>query len=193
MLVIWKRSAQHFAEGKIERAGQLIRIAKFDRILRECAKYFEQGFIKPIRPIKTFAASEIGDAFRFMQRGTHIGKLTVRMPDDLKDLPCAARHPDLPLHEDASYLLVGGLGGVGRSIASWLVENGAKHIVFLSRSGRSEKTEHFIQELEVLGCQVQVFKGSVANFDDVQQVATQAEKPIRGAIQLSMALQVGSL
>ena len=125
-----------------------------------------------------------------MQRGTHIGKLTVRMPDDLKDLPCAARHPDLPLHEDASYLLVGGLGGVGRSIASWLVESGAKHIVFLSRSGRSEKTEHFIQELEVLGCRVQVFKGSVANFEDVQQVASNAEKPIRGVIQLSMALQV---
>lgn len=125
-----------------------------------------------------------------MQRGTHIGKLTVRMLDDLKDLPCAARNLELPLHSDASYLLVGGLGGVGRSIPSWLVENGARHLVFLSRSGRSEKTEHFLQEVEALGCKVQVFADSVANIKDVKEVVAKAEKPIRGVIQLSMALQV---
>ena len=125
-----------------------------------------------------------------MQRGTHIGKLTVRMPDDLKDLPCAACNPDLPLHPESSYLLVGGLGGIGRSISLWLVQNGARHLIFLSRSGRSEKTEHFLQEMEALGCKVQVFKGSVADIEDVRQVVAQAGKPIRGVVQLSMALQV---
>src|SRR5712664_2435449 len=165
-------------------------LVDFDRLLRECAQYYQQGHVKPIRPIKCFAATEIADAFRFMQRGTHIGKLTVRMPDDLKDLPCAARHPELQLHPDASYLLVGGLGGVGRSIASWLVQNGARHIIFLSRSGRSEKTEHFLQELEALGCKVQVFAGSVTNIEDVQELVAKVQKPIRGVIQLSMVLQV---
>ena len=125
-----------------------------------------------------------------MQRGTHIGKLTVRMPDDLKDLPCAAPNPELPLRDDASYLLVGGLGGVGRSIASWLVENGAKHLIFLSRSGRSEKTEDFLQELELLGCKVQVFAGGVDSIEIVNEMAAKAEKPICGVIQLAMALQV---
>jgi len=128
-----------------------------------------------------------------MQHGTHIGKLTVRMPGDLKDLPCAARNPDLPLHPDSSYLLVGGLGGIGRSISLSLVLNGAKHLIFLSRSGRNEKNEHFLKELEALGCRVQVFAGSVANIDDVKNLVAKAEKPIRGVIQLSMALQVSFL
>lgn len=170
--------------------GLLTQLADFGRLLRECAQYYQQGHIQPIRPMKSFAATEIAEAFRFMQRGTHIGKLTVRMPDDLKDLPCAARNPELPLHPDASYLLVGGLGGIGRSISLRLVQNGARHLTFLSRSGRTEKTEHFLQEMEALGCKVQVFAGSVANIDDVKEVVARVEKPIRGVIQLSMALQV---
>ncbi|TVY84105.1 Highly reducing polyketide synthase FUM1 [Lachnellula suecica] len=158
-------------------------------LLRELAEYVEQGHVHPLQPIKTFAATEIGDAFRGLQKGTHIGKLTVRMPEDLNDFSVVARTPDLDLQPDASYFLVGGLGGVGRSIASWFVRQGAKHLIFLSRSGRSEKVEHFCQELEVLGCHVQVFKGSVANLGDVKEVVAKVDRPIRGVIQLSMALQ----
>jgi len=128
-----------------------------------------------------------------MQKGTHIGKLTVRMPNDMKNLPCTASHPELPLYPEASYLLVGGLGGIGRSMASWLVQNGAQHLIFLSRSGRSEKTEHFLKELEALGCKVQVFAGSVTNIKDVQELVAKAQKPIRGVMQLSMVLQVSVL
>jgi NAD(P)-dependent dehydrogenase (short-subunit alcohol dehydrogenase family) len=125
-----------------------------------------------------------------MQRGTHIGKLTVRMPDNFSNVPTAPGTPDLALRPDASYFLVGGLGGIGRSLALWLVEHGARHLVFLSRSGRSTQVvEDFCQELEVLGCQVQVFAGSVVNADDVRNVVSQAAKPIRGVLQLSMLLQ----
>ena len=172
--------------------GLLTQLADFGRLLLECVQYYQQGHIQPIKPIKCFKVTEIADAFRLMKRGTHIGKLTVRMPNDIDDLPCTARHPALPLHPDASYLLVGGLGGIGRSIASWLVQNGARNLIFLSRSGRSEKTEHFLQELEALGCNVQVFAGSVTDIENVQEVVAKAQRPIRGVIQLSMVLRVST-
>jgi NADPH:quinone reductase-like Zn-dependent oxidoreductase/SAM-dependent methyltransferase len=162
-------------------------------LLRECAEYFEKGHIKPIQPITAYGGTEIKDAFRDMQKGAHIGKFTVRLPDSLEDLPVASHATALKLQPEASYLLVGGLGGVGRSIASYLVKNGAKNLVFLSRSGRSEKVEPFCRELEVLGCHVQVFKGSVTNLDDVKEVVTKAVKPILGVFQLSMVLQVSSI
>ena len=158
-------------------------------MMRECARYFEEGHVKPL-PIRKFQATEIGDAFRHMQKGTHIGKFVVCMPEDLGHLPVVDQTQKLQLSPDASYFLVGGLGGVGRSIATNFVRNGAKNLVFLSRSGRSAKVEDFCQELEALGCNVQVFKGSVANVDDVKEVAAKVDKPIRGVVQLSMALQV---
>lgn len=35
------------------------------------------------------------------------------------------------------YVLVGGMGGFGRSIATWIVQKGAKKLAFISRSGDS--------------------------------------------------------
>ncbi|KEY68600.1 hypothetical protein S7711_05782 [Stachybotrys chartarum IBT 7711] len=163
------------------------------QMLRECAEFFEQGHVKPIHTHLNVSATEVVDAFRHMQKGTHIGKFTVTLPEDFSSLPVVGSQPKLGLQPDASYLLVGGLGGVGQSIASWFVRNGARNLIFLSRSGRTEKNEYFCQELAALGCNVQVFKGSVANLDDVKKIAAEAAKPIRGVIQLSMALQDRSL
>lgn len=173
--------ARHMQATRPEICGQM---------LRDCAEFFKQGHVKPIDTCMNVSPTEVIDAFRHMQKGTHIGKFTVTLPDDLSHLPVVGSQPGLNLQSNASYLLVGGLGGVGQSIASWFVKNGAKHLIFLSRSGRTTKNEHFCLELEALGCNVQVFQGSVANLDDVSRVASEASKPIRGVIQLSMALQV---
>ncbi|MFZ5894824.1 MAG: bifunctional LLM class flavin-dependent oxidoreductase/SDR family oxidoreductase [Myxococcota bacterium] len=49
-----------------------------------------------------------------------------------------ARHERLqtvqPLREDATYLVTGGFGGIGRVTAEWLAANGAKHIALLGRN-----------------------------------------------------------
>jgi shikimate 5-dehydrogenase len=69
----------------------------------------------------------------------------VTMPQDpqaFNEIACKKHHPKLDIHPDYSYLLVGGLGGIGRSIARSLALNGAKHLIFISRSGRSSKNEH---------------------------------------------------
>lgn len=168
---------------------QTARPAVCGQMLRECAEFFEQGFVKPIPTYKNYPAVDVVDAFRHMQKGTHIGKFTVTMPDDFSQLPVTTTEPSLRLRHDASYLLVGGLGGVGRSIASWFVRNGAKNLVFLSRSGRSQNHEDFCKELEVMGCNVEVVQGSVANAEDVKRAVSEAHAPVRGVINLSMALQ----
>ncbi|RYP68709.1 hypothetical protein DL771_006510 [Monosporascus sp. 5C6A] len=168
---------------------QTARPAVCGQMLRECAGYFEQGFVKPIQTYRSVPAVDVVDAFRHMQKGTHIGKFTVNMPNDFSHLNVNTNEPSLKFRHNTSYLLVGGLGGIGRSIASWFVRNGAKSLVFLSRSGRSEKHENFCKELEVMGCRVQVFQGSVADAEDVKRAVAKACAPIRGVINLSMALQ----
>ncbi len=40
----------------------------------------------------------------------------------------------LLLHQDASYLITGGLWGLGLEVARWLVEKGARHLVLLGRT-----------------------------------------------------------
>lgn len=43
--------------------------------------------------------------------------------------------PRTYMDPEKSYILVGGLGGVGLELADWLVKRGAKHLVLTSRSG----------------------------------------------------------
>jgi len=87
---------------------------------------YEQGHIKPIHPITQFEGSKVEDAMRFMQKGNHIGKIVVTMPESPEELPTQSKKPVFKLCENASYLLVGGLGGIGQAIAVWMAESGAK-------------------------------------------------------------------
>ncbi|KAG8417015.1 hypothetical protein J3459_013068 [Metarhizium acridum] len=66
-------------------------------MLRECASYFEQGLVKLIPTFMTVPAENVVDAFRHMQKGTHIGKFAVTVPTDLSHLPVSAGDPSLEL------------------------------------------------------------------------------------------------
>ena len=49
------------------------------------------------------------------------------------------KQEEFRFHADAAYLLVGCLGGLGRSLTMWMLEHGCRNFVFLSRSGDDEK------------------------------------------------------
>lgn len=49
----------------------------FARHLDLLSELVEQGHMKPISPIKVFSFEEMGDAFRFLGSGKHIGKLII--------------------------------------------------------------------------------------------------------------------
>jgi NAD(P)-dependent dehydrogenase (short-subunit alcohol dehydrogenase family) len=129
-----------------------------------------------------------------MQGGRHIGKIIVNMPEDSSSLESSKYQPTTTLRPDRTYLLVGGLGGLGRSVATWMVEQGARHITFLSRSAKlDESTEAFVNEMSSQGCDVQLAQGSVANRGDVQRAVDAATMPIAGVVNLSMVLRVSKL
>lgn len=156
-------------------------------------EFYRKGVIEPIKPMKVFEATQMLDAFRYMQKGQHIGKIVVAMPEDRKGLEVTPVEQELVLRPEASYLLVGGLGGLGRAISTWLVEHRARNIIYLSRSaGESEQDKAFFRELETQGCSVQAFPGSVSNLDDVKSVVKNAAAPIAGVMHMPMILRVRS-
>ncbi|KAL9609603.1 MAG: hypothetical protein Q9167_005646 [Letrouitia subvulpina] len=163
-------------------------------LLRRAIEFYEQGHIKPISPIKEFKAAQVEEAMRYMQKGLHIGKIVVTMPQDPIELEAVSSARELVLRPDVSYLFIGGLGGLGRSIATWLVERGARHLMFFSRSaGNVTKEDPFVVELAAQGCSVQTISGSVSNLADVKRAVCSAAKPIAGVLQASMVLSDASL
>ncbi|PKX89491.1 type I polyketide synthase [Aspergillus novofumigatus IBT 16806] len=160
------------------------------RLVAQAMTLYEQGRITPVRPLQVVEATDIHGAFRLMQLGHHMGKLVVKMPERPREVVISRSRLKVALPDDVSYLLVGGLGGVGRALATMMVERGARHFIFLSRSaGKSAQDQAFRCELEAQGCSAVMIQGDVGVVDDVKAAIQRSSQPIGGVLQLSMVLR----
>lgn len=102
--------------------------------------------------------------------------------------------PQYYFDADKSYLIAGGLGGLGRSTGTWLADRGAKNIILVSRSGPASKTSvAFIKQLEERGVRVHATACDITNFADLSATLSKLAEsmpPVRGVIQAAMVLQV---
>ncbi|KAF2092354.1 ketoacyl-synt-domain-containing protein [Rhizodiscina lignyota] len=168
------------------------------RIMERVSDFYHQGIIKPL-PLKVFPAKEVEQCFRAHQKGEHIGKLLVEMPVDPSNLPVDGNltQKSIAFDHTAAYLLVGGLGGIGRSVAIWMAEHGAKHIIFVSRSKTAETAKqayaNFFEELEALSCEYIVIHGDITVAGFVEGIINKTTIDIRGVLQLAMELNDSSL
>lgn len=127
-----------------------------------------------------------------MQRGSHIGKIVLEMPADQNGLLKQAIPTPraTTFKRDASYLITGGLGGLGKSTAKWMVANNARHLIFLSRRGMTPSTVAFFAELRASGCSPILVTGSVEDEATVRLAVAKAKHPITGVIHGAMVLKV---
>lgn len=164
------------------------------RVLNRVMQLCEEGKLGPISPIKIFGAAKVEEAFRYMQKGQHIGKIVVTVPETQADEPLEASpaRRETRLRGDRTYVFAGGLGGLGQSIATYLAELGARYLIFFSRSAGKfpETNPGFVEELASLGCNVQFIGGSINKIEDVENVIASAVNPIAGVLQAAMVLQV---
>jgi acyl transferase domain-containing protein/surfactin synthase thioesterase subunit len=98
------------------------------------------------------------------------------------------------IHDDASYLITGGLGALGLQMAEHLVAEGARHLLLTGRSGVTTREQQaVIQRLEANGARVQVIKADVSKAADVAGLLTHATTPLRGVIHAAGVLDDGML
>jgi NADPH:quinone reductase-like Zn-dependent oxidoreductase/ubiquinone/menaquinone biosynthesis C-methylase UbiE len=166
------------------------------RIWGELMSMYQKGQIKPPFPITTYGISDTEKALRIMQTGKHKGKIVlVPRPEEMvKVVPQNIDHR--LLRADASYLLIGGLGGIGRAIALWMIEWGARNFIFVSPSGLDkDKSREFVALLKERGAKVSVCKGDAANPEDVERVLKDAKglPPIRGIMNAAMVPKVSKV
>lgn len=109
------------------------------------------------------------------------------------DLPPAGPEP---LNAEATYLITGGLGGLGLTTARWLVDQGARHLLLLGRSAPSAEAEQSVQELRARGVQVRTAQADVADEDDVRRALAGLQEgphPLRGIIHAAAVLADSTL
>ncbi|KAK8030030.1 polyketide synthase [Apiospora rasikravindrae] len=158
-------------------------------LLVESMDMIRKGIAKPCFPIETFSASEITQAFRYFSQGTRMGKVTVSFEDRSDHIRVKPQQYQTVFSPDKSYLMIGCLGGLGRSISKWMVARGARSLVFLGRSGlQKQDAKVLVNDLRAQDVHVEVVQGDVSSMQAVEMAIQHATLPIGGVIQAAMGL-----
>ncbi|KAL6796632.1 putative polyketide synthase [Trichoderma sp. SZMC 28012] len=169
-------------------------IPLFGRIMADVMKALADGIIRPVQPLRVMNFSQIEEAFRIMQSGKHIGKMVLSAgPEDLVPIVSQKSKP-YSFSEDATYMIPGGLGGLGRSIAAWMVDQGARYVVFTSRSGSTKPpARKLVDELTKKGAKILAFACDISNASELKDVLKTVKDnkfpPIKGVVNCAMQLQ----
>ena len=149
------------------------------------------GHIKPLHISAVFPFEETVEAFRYMQRGKHIGKVVISYEKSKTvKLPFRPATPRFQLRVDCSYLIAGGFKGLCGSLAVYIARYGAKNITVISRSGYEDaRSQKVISECNSLGCHLDLIKGDITRIEDVRRAFQSSCKPIVGVIQGAMVLR----
>lgn len=100
------------------------------------------------------------------------------------------------IRADSSYLITGGLGGLGLAVAQALVNQGARHLTLLGRSGAaSPAAQAAVQTLRAAGVEVLILQADVADAAALATALTtcRAAAPLRGVIHAAGVLDDGIL
>jgi NADPH:quinone reductase-like Zn-dependent oxidoreductase/SAM-dependent methyltransferase/acyl carrier protein len=164
-------------------------------LLAELSGRIEDRTFWPL-PHRVFPASRIVEAFRHMGQAKHIGKVVISMRDQVESLdPLEAE--TIAFVPDGTYLISGGFGGLGLTLARWIVEHGGRNLVLMGRSGAiSEEAKKTIVQLQNRGARVAVAKADVSRAEEVATVVGEIGRTmpaLKGIFHTAMVLDDGIL
>lgn len=176
--------------------------------MREMAELCERDAFE-LPPVTEVPAGRVDEAFRAVAGSERVGKTVVRlvrepvtvaassMKDSLASTAVsaaagpaadstAASEAAPPVRPDGSYLITGGLGGLGLVVAEWLADQGARHLVLLGRRGiTTDEARRVVGELTDRGVEVRVEKCDVSDGAAVKDVCGRIRDdlpPLRGIV-----------
>ncbi|AGC45619.1 polyketide synthase [Myxococcus stipitatus DSM 14675] len=101
------------------------------------------------------------------------------------------------LREDGTYLITGGLGGLGLAVAGWMVEQGARRLVLLGRGTQLKQAQQeAIAAMESAGARITVTGADVAQREQLARVFADiaaSGDPLRGVVHAAGVLDDGVL
>ena len=160
------------------------------RIMREVWKGLDEGYLKPL-PSRSYPISRAAEAFKLIARSQHLGKVVLSFDD-----AAAVVHPPLPPGAPpelrGTWLIAGGLTGLGLTVAGWAVARGVRHLVLAGRRGiQTPEAAEAVEELRRRGAEVRVEAADICDRESVRAlVDTEARgmPPLRGVVHSAAVL-----
>lgn len=122
-------------------------LSEWRRLIFSMEKYLSDEVIHPI-PYVRFDALQIREALQYLQKAKHVGKVVCVMPE-VKQNSSGQVEVHTPMFNSRStYLITGGLGGIGFTICQWMVtKHDARHVILAGRNPPNASMEKAISKL----------------------------------------------
>jgi amino acid adenylation domain-containing protein len=156
------------------------------QLLREVVGLVDSGVFHPL-PMQLFPISDPTRAFRHMQQAKHIGKIVFITPP---------KADTALFSENATYLITGGLGGLGLLVAEWIVRQGARHVGLVSRRAPSREVMDKLERMRESGATIAVITADVADREEVAAFVDEMRRtmpPLKGIVHAAGILDDGLL
>ena len=155
------------------------------RVLRGVMARVSAGELAPIVHSR-WPLAEAGAALMFMRSARHLGKIVVTTQPLMTGR----------LRQDRTYLVTGGLGGIGLAVAEWLTDLGAGTIVLNGRRPPDGDAREAIRALEERGATIRVELADVSDSAAVDEMLARTDRelpPLGGVIHSVGVLSDGAL
>ncbi len=188
---IW--SAEDMAESRPDVSYHILELdwlklnepARPGTVLRDVMKRMAAGSLKPLAYTR-WPVAEAAAAMEHMRAARHIGKNVLAMP------PLSGGR----LRPDRTYLVTGGLGGIGTVVAEWLADRGAGVIVLNGRRPPDSAASEAIESLKQRGADVRIELADVTQSDALDAMLARLDAdmpPLAGVIHSVGVLSDGAL
>jgi acyl transferase domain-containing protein/acyl carrier protein len=135
---------------------------------------------------------EAANAIRLMSAAEHTGKLILDIPHTGRSSVVLPPEQVEVFRPDGSYIITGGLGGLGLFLAEKMASAGAGRIVLSSRSAPTQRALETIELVRATGSDIVVECGDITHPDTAQRLvaaATASGLPVRGVLHAAAVVE----
>ncbi|GAB3948678.1 SDR family NAD(P)-dependent oxidoreductase [Streptomyces sparsus] len=147
------------------------------------------GSYRPL-PHTSYPAARVEEAFHLLQHSRHTGKVIITFDTLDEPVPVEPARGTPTLDEGSTYLITGGLSGLGAATALWLADHGARHLALLSRRGPdTPEASALLRQLADRGVHATAYAADVTDETALRRVITNVDAtghPLRGVVHAAM-------
>jgi len=150
-------------------------------LFKHLGEQLQQQTLKPL-PVQPYPLERAADAFQCMAQARHQGKIVLS-------------HQTGAIKPQHSYLITGGLGGLGLKLAGWLIQRGATHLVLNSINPANEQAQAQLNALQQ-HARIELIIADIGQADQVQRLFDRIKAgrpPLAGIIHAAGKLDDGML
>ncbi|ORW56632.1 sulfolipid-1 biosynthesis phthioceranic/hydroxyphthioceranic acid synthase [Mycobacterium parmense] len=152
--------------------------------------------VLPMPEATHYPLAEAATAIRVMSAAEHTGKLILDIPQAGRSSVVLPPEQAPVYRRDGSYIITGGLGGLGLFLAEKMAAAGAGRIVLTSRSQPTQRALETIELVRSIGSDVVVECGDIAEAETAERLvatATATGLPLRGVLHAAAVVEDATL